>query len=441
MVARSSAKTSVRSKRLSQGWERVPAGVRRAHGKDWSVIPQTGDKRSYVKWAKYQHELPLRKDVIEWNRRWPHARWAIVTGRRSILVLDFDGDEGVATTERLGVDPTIETPSGGAHIWVTGVDWPVIGGARVDPGHFPNMDIRADGQVATFLGTGYKMVGQAIDFADLPQAVQSLLRRRKKTKRTLMVPELPEGFDDLMATQVILGEALARLDTNTRNETGFWLACQLRDERYSRLEVEHSLNLFAEIVSNSSDHPYTREEAYGSIVSAFNQPARLPRALKDADTTGFLSEIAEEKLAWFWNGRIPERKVTILEGDPDRGKTLITADLIARTTRGRAMPGNHNKRDRGGVILLTAEDDLADTVKPRLQAVGADVNLVAFIKLEKDEKGNIIPLNIPEDLSKIHRAIREVETRSGVPVRLVVIDRAVRASFRAPRGLCSRGQA
>jgi archaellum biogenesis ATPase FlaH len=399
----------------------VSEPVRKAHERGWSVIPLSPDKRSYIKWKKYQTEQPTSRDITEWHERWPNCRWAFLTGQRSVIVLDFDGEEGLETLKRLKLKPTVRTPSGGAHVWITGVEWRVVGGSRVDE-KFPGMDLRADGQIAVFAGRGYKVVGGTLEWKDAPLAIQSLLKKRKKTKQKLAAPTLPDDFDDFAEATTLLAQALSRLEHYPRNETGFWLACQLRDERYPQREAEAILQQYAGIVASNGDHPYTSQEAYTSVASAYSQPARLPRGLQEENAITLVSEIEEEKLEWFWRPRIPLGKVTVIEGDPDRGKTLISTDLAARVTRGFPMPGGSKKTPVGSVVLMTAEDDLGDTVKPRLLAAGANVKRVAFIPLEKDEKGNVIPLSIPDDLAKVRRAIRSTEAATRVPVRLLIID-------------------
>src|SRR5215211_9299871 len=77
-----------------------------------------------------------------------------------------------------------------------------------------------------------------------------------------------------------------------------------------------------------------------------------------------LSEVEEEKIDWLWERRIPYRKLTMLDGDPAHGKSVIVAELAARVTTGRGMPLHTGKVEAGGVLLLAAEDGVADTILP-----------------------------------------------------------------------------
>ncbi|WP_052744876.1 AAA family ATPase [Micromonospora sp. HK10] len=137
-----------------------------------------------------------------------------------------------------------------------------------------------------------------------------------------------------------------------------------------------------------------------------------------ASAGGFitLADVEEEELRWLWSGRIPRGKLTILEGDPDLGKSMVTCDLVARVTTGAPFPGSSERRQPQDVIIVLAEDDLNDTVRPRLRAAGADLHRVHSIALGRDDDGNLLPLSIPEDLHRMRDGVK----RFGAG--LVVID-------------------
>ena len=92
-----------------------------------------------------------------------------------------------------------------------------------------------------------------------------------------------------------------------------------------------------------------------------------------------LSEIKTEEVKWLWYPYIPFGKVTIVQGDPGEGKTTFVLSVIAALTRGEALPECETGLPPMNVIYQTAEDGLADTIKPRLEAVGADCTRVQTI--------------------------------------------------------------
>lgn len=111
-------------------------------------------------------------------------------------------------------------------------------------------------------------------------------------------------------------------------------------------------------------------------------PELLRRMLRiDLPITRRLSDVSPEPLQWLWPGKIPLGKLTLLVGDPGLGKSFLTMDFAARVTRGSPWPdAPESGQPAGSVILFSAEDDLADTIRPRLDAAGADVSRIEAIQ-------------------------------------------------------------
>jgi putative DNA primase/helicase len=88
-----------------------------------------------------------------------------------------------------------------------------------------------------------------------------------------------------------------------------------------------------------------------------------------------MADVEPETVRWLWHPYIPFGKFTLLEGDPGLGKSWLTCALAASVTCGRGLPGAE-PFEPGNVLMLSAEDGLGDTLRPRLDAVGADVTRV-----------------------------------------------------------------
>jgi hypothetical protein len=129
-----------------------------------------------------------------------------------------------------------------------------------------------------------------------------------------------------------------------------------------------------------------------------------------------VSSVKAEKVEWEWMHRLPRGKVTVMDGDPGLGKSTVTLDLIARRTRGWSMPGDERELPPTGAVILTAEDGIADTVRPRLEAAGADLDRVAVLTAVRDEKGRPRLPVIPEDVEAVREAVRKMGAR------LLVVD-------------------
>jgi hypothetical protein len=130
-----------------------------------------------------------------------------------------------------------------------------------------------------------------------------------------------------------------------------------------------------------------------------------------------LCDVQPETVDWLWYQRIAIGKLTLIVGDPGQGKSFLTLDIAARVSRGAAWPDNAwEPQPAGDVILLTAEDDLGDTIRPRLDALEADVNRIIAIKGAKFEDAERM-VNLSTDL----QSIRKVAGEANGP-RLLVID-------------------
>jgi hypothetical protein len=109
-----------------------------------------------------------------------------------------------------------------------------------------------------------------------------------------------------------------------------------------------------------------------------------------------LSEIAPDPIRWLSPGRLALGKITILDGDPGSGKSTLLCDLAARVTQGQPLPGGLPAAPRG-VILLAAEDDLFDTIRPRIDAAGGDPRRIVTLVSVPDPKAPGRPIAFPGD--------------------------------------------
>jgi putative DNA primase/helicase len=128
------------------------------------------------------------------------------------------------------------------------------------------------------------------------------------------------------------------------------------------------------------------------------------------------SAVKMSGIRWLWENRFALGKIGIIAGLPDRGKGLITADMIARTTRSACWPCGEGRAVQGKVLLLTAEDDIEDTIVPRLTAAGADLERVHILKMVRDSEGQRM-FSLVTDLTLLKHKIEEIGD-----VVLIVID-------------------
>src|SRR5687768_15737818 len=102
-----------------------------------------------------------------------------------------------------------------------------------------------------------------------------------------------------------------------------------------------------------------------------------------------------------------------MDGDPGLGKSTATADLSGRVTTGKPWPDGQAGCAPAGVVLLSAEDGLGDTIRPRLEAAGADLDRVAALTgitawdEETGEAYERMPA-LPRDIPSVRSAVEQV---------------------------------
>ena len=121
-----------------------------------------------------------------------------------------------------------------------------------------------------------------------------------------------------------------------------------------------------------------------------------------------MSEVQSQEIEWLWYPFIPYGKLTIIQGDPGDGKTTMVLNLAAKLSKGEALDENMKVTEPVNVIYQTAEDGLADTVKPRLELAGADCERI--IVIDESDKS----------LSMVDERLEQAIVRTGA--RLLILD-------------------
>ena len=103
------------------------------------------------------------------------------------------------------------------------------------------------------------------------------------------------------------------------------------------------------------------------------------------------------------------------------GKSYLTLDLAARVSRGAKWPdGQPSSIGPSSVLLLSAEDHLQYTVRPALEAAGADMSrIICPLSVREDLAAGetVRPVHLKRDLDVLEKMIKEMRG-----CRLVIID-------------------
>jgi putative DNA primase/helicase len=229
------------------------------------VIPSGGGrdgKSALILWKSYQTTSPTDAQLDAWQKTLKPSIWAMLTGPVSrLFAVDCDSEEANAMMEAEGLKPHVSTGKG-FHYYVHWPPWTVRNSSRLLPG----IDIRGDGGYVNFCGSNakvsYKVLimptdGTLIPVEKLPAQLKGALRPKPKT-----------------VVDRIYQEALRRAQPGNRNDTGLWLACQLRDNGLTQTEAENVMLRYVAAVGATGVEPYTNSEAIATLNQAYSRPAR-----------------------------------------------------------------------------------------------------------------------------------------------------------------------
>lgn len=107
----------------------------------------------------------------------------------------------------------------------------------------------------------------------------------------------------------------------------------------------------------------------------------VPRVAPKKLRTICLRDVESVPMRWLWYPYIPAGKLTIIEGDPGIGKSWISCAIAKAVAGGEALPGQEGRplAPPQKVLLCSAEDNPGDTIKPRLVAMGANLDLIEYV--------------------------------------------------------------
>jgi DNA polymerase len=135
--------------------------------------------------------------------------------------------------------------------------------------------------------------------------------------------------------------------------------------------------------------------------------ARAQPAPKPEVESILASDVEPAAVDWIWPGRFARGKLGIIAGLPDEGKGLLSYFIMSNITRGRGWPCGEGSAPLGNVILLTAEDDLNDTVIPRLIAAGADRARIKILRMVPTGDGKRM-FSLVTDLEMLRQEIERM---------------------------------
>ncbi len=330
--------------------------VRKLRASDLCGIPSGGGddgKRPLVDWKKYQTRLPTDSEYNTWFYKLKPSLWGIVTGNISGVVV-VDVDPGADLFIMGDLKRHVRTPRGGGHYYFRHPGHHV----KTQVGILPGIDIRGDGGFANIVGTNpvlggeYQIevmpeLGNVHPWSQMPKPIlEAMVSKETPSKEAEPGEAIPEGKRDSTLTRI--GGAARRIGA-TEPEI---LALLLK-------------------VNQDRCQPPLENEQVAKIARSVSKYE--PEANAAPEELRSLDEIETKEVDWLWKPYLPLGKLTMLEGDPGEGKSWISLAIATRITL----------EDLGGpanILIASAEDDFDDTIRPRLEELGANLGLIYAIE-------------------------------------------------------------
>ncbi len=231
-----------------------------------------------------------------------------------------------------------------------------------------------------------------------------------------------DGYSDWIA----VGMALKSVDASLLGEWDRWSSrsakhdddcCRQGWESFKRT----GYTLGTLIYWADQDSPGWRDE-YRTSGKTSGRGNRRSTSKRHALAVVRAADIEAQEIEWLWPNRIPLAMLTLLSADPGCGKSTLVTDIVARLSRGDGWPDSEQNREPCDSLLFLAEDDPQFTVKPRLNAAGADSNRVFILTTSQrtdPETGETYysPFSIAQDAELLREFLQ-----SHPNVKLVVLD-------------------
>lgn len=388
----------------------------------------------------------------------PTANIGIATGQQSdLLVLDIDEGEGKCGLktyrELIGQygcinSVAVQTGGGGIHIYLKypkdGRKW----GNRTN--FLPSLDIRGEAGYVVAppssheSGNSYQWIGKRgpdeTAIADAPSWLLDLLSPKSTSKSA---PPIDFRTPDtrLQRAAAYIAKCPGAIegqggDTQTFNLAGHLLAFGLNEaEVFDLMQAEWNSRcsppwasddlrkkISSAAVNGTARASKTdRQSSHDGRISG-PQPLLNPPADDTDVLLTCLADVKAQALNWLWPDRFPLGKLVVLFGDPGCGKSLVALDCISRLATGRDWPDG-SQGMVGESLIITNEDEPADTLVPRLQATGITADAmknIYFLKAMRVRGADGKPGERMFTLNDIPQLEKKLHSRPNI--KLVVID-------------------
>ncbi|MEQ1904757.1 MAG: AAA family ATPase [Pirellulaceae bacterium] len=340
--------------------------------------------------------------IESWWKQWPESNLGVVLGPSSqVIDIEYDDDEGEATAQELLAH--LKTPKYRSHrsthhlfyfperlyppkavLRWRGLEIRFGTDARGAQSIFPP-SLHASGQRYEWL-----LHPSKVGLADAPLWLADAI------SEAAVIPAKVEAHGVANALSFIMrgesetlethpGESQGNRHSKLMELVGRWLGTHGPSGELPQLALNWAVrctppmepNEVLGVVARLAEKELSKgvkQGGGGSAVQLVTTAQATPRTFQARP----YSDIDATEVEWLWKDRIAIGKLTLLVGEPGLGKTFAAIDIAAHVSTGSPFADGATP-PMGEVAILTAEDGAGDTIRPRLDAAGADVSKVLHI--------------------------------------------------------------
>jgi len=253
------------------------------------------------------------------------------------------------------------------------------------------------------------------DVFDCPEdkvLIRIMNRHRNKYRREITDAELAQEIQDHIrqdrrSEEGLFADRFNKIISCVLDDADFEY---LRDKAFTFAQyqaVKGAILDAVDILKSGGDFERIREQVNAALAIGTNGQLDVENA----------EDVQTKLVEWLWPLRIPKAKYSLIAGNPDVGKSYLTTWLAAVVTKGGRFPDCSIPAEQGTVLILSAEDEGADTWYPRFDAHGGDRHFLKMIKGTKEKDGRYHLFSLIHDIQKLEELITKLGN-----VRLVIID-------------------
>jgi putative DNA primase/helicase len=344
-------------------------------GKGWAVFPVKKNGKTPACKNGLNDGTTNEAQIVKWWTETPDANIGIATGKVSgFFVIDLDerngGFESFDELERefcIPITFEVTTPSKGRHLYF---EMP-SNNVRSSTGWRPGLDIKANGGYVlappsyviehekeyegpyTFVDTGAEIEEAPDDLLDALQSQSNVVEFKPKQKDG----NIPSGKRD----DYIFGQCCRYRNIGLNSAETLSI---VMDRHFPKLQQPGPRDKF---------DAFTKKDIIAKVNSAYKREQFKPKIiLKNA------ADIEPESIDWLWKYWLARKKLHLLAGAPETGKTTASVAIAATITCGGRFPDGTSCKE-GKVVMWSGEDDYEDTILPRFMACGGKRENLYFI--------------------------------------------------------------